>query len=229
MPATETLQAWTNLLPTNPSQAEATEYLWYGAANNDPDLVRQVLLYARANSYDMDITHAVHLSCVYAQYKVLGVLEQHTPLTKHHVRTGLYSASSGCQVDMLSHVLERAYMLWGDDTAVAVEGNNLMAVVCTPGNVSEATVLDCIKLLEPILENPELSDSVLSLLNFGHPNAAQHIIRYSDLDVLLNKAQQLNQTHPFILQWVESAVLKEKLTQATATLGAPIPRVHKKI
>lgn len=229
MPAPETLQAWTNLLPTNPSQAEAVEYLYYGATNNDPDLVRQVLLYARANSYDLDITHAVHLSCVYAQHEVLKVLEQHTPLTKHHVRTGLYSASSGCQVDMLSHVLERAYVLWGQDTAVAVEGNNLMAVVCTPGNVSEATVLDCIKLLEPILENPELSDSVLSLLNFGHPNATQHIIPYSDLDVLLNKAQQLNQTHPFILQWVESAVLKEKLTQATATLGAPIPRVHKKI
>lgn len=225
-----TLDNWNNLLPHAPSSTTATEYFWQGASYNDVPLVRAVLEYAKANDYLMDTTHAVHLSCVYARYELLMVLNAHHPLTPHHVMTGLYSASSGCQAKVLKGLLKKADT-WGHEFYQHVDGNGLMDVVCIPGDVPEQQVFECVQLIEPLLQDPELSSSVVHLVKSGHPNVAYYMLRHSSEEVLRQKAQDIQISHPQIATWIEQALdqyLKEKLTTATQ-VATPINKTPRKM
>lgn len=221
-----TVETWNTLVASHPSAKQTTEYVWMGASNNDTSLVREVLAYAKHNNYIIDITHAVHLSCVYAQHEMLQVLDHHQPLTPHHIMTGLYSAASGCQNTVLEYLLSKANV-WGDDFYQYVEGEKLINVVCTPGNVSERRVLECIKILEPLLDpNTNVSLEVISLLNYGHPKAAQHLLPYSNEYDLRNVASDFQSPH--IVDNLENLLLNHKLTAATQS-NTTQNRVHKKM
>jgi len=227
---THTLDNWNLLLPSHPSPDIVKEYVWTGASNNDVPLVQSVLAYAKDNNYIIDLTHAVHLSCVYNRMEMLDVLEQYQPLTPHYVMTGLYSASSGSQSEVLKRLLNTAN-IWGHEFYQHVDGNGLMDVVCMPGDVPEPQVLECVQLIEPLLKDPELSSSVVDLVKSGHPNVAYYMLRYSSEEVLRQKAQDIQISHPHITTWIEQALdeyLNEKLTTATQA-ATPINKTPRKM
>jgi hypothetical protein len=221
-----TLENWNQLLPTRPTPDIVKEYVWTGAANDDLPLVQSVLLYAKHNNYIIDLTHAVHLSCVYNRMEMLNILEQYHPLTPHYVMTGLYSASSGSQSNVLKHLLNKA-KAWGHDFYQHVNVNELMDVVCVPGNVGEHQVLECIKIFEPFFDNPEYSKNAISLATFNYPIAAGYLLKYSRQDVLEQFIKDVEQSSPHQAQHIKDVLLREKLAQAVGE--TPSVRSHKKI
>lgn len=222
-----TLDNWNLLLPDQPTADVVKEYVWVGASNNDVPLVQSVLSYAKHNNYVIDLTHAVHLSCVYNRMEMLSILEQYHPLTPHYVMTGLYSASSGCQSGVLKHLLNKANA-WGHDFYQHVNVNELMQVVCVPGSGCEDhQVLECIKIFEPLFDHPEYSKNVISLATFNYPIAAGYLLKYSQQDVLEQFIKDVEQTAPRQAQHIKDVLLREKLTQAVSETSSV--RTHKKI
>lgn len=221
-----TLDNWNQLLPTQLNAEVAKEYVWMGAGHNDVALVESVLAYAFHNNYTIDINHAVHLSCVYAQMRMLDVLDRYQPLTPHNVMTGLYSAASGCQGEVLMYLFEKANA-WGHDFYQHVNVNELMQVVCVPGNVGEHQVLECIKIFEPLFDNPEYSKNVISLATFNYPIAAGYLLKYSNQDVLEQFIKDAEQTSPHQAQHIKDVLLRGKLLQEVGEI--PSVRSNKKI
>lgn len=221
-----TIDTWNRILPSRPTPDVAKKYVWQGASNNDVPLVRAVLEYAKAHDYLIDITQAVHLSCVYNHMNMLDVLEQYQPLTPHHVMTGLYSASSGSQSEVLKRLLNTAN-IWGHDFYQHVDVNELMKVVCAPGNVGETQVMECIKIFEPLFDNPEYSKNVISLATFNYPIAAGYLLKYSNQDVLEQFTKDVEQSSPRQAEQIKDVLLRGKLVQAVGE--HPSCRFHKKI
>lgn len=221
-----TLQTWNDILPTTPSCNIVTEYLWMAAGYNDVPLVQSVLAYAKHSNYEIDITHAVHLSCAYAQMQMLDILDQYQSLTAHHIMTGLYSAASGCQSGVLTYLFKKANSL-GNNFYQQVNVAELMNVVCMPGSVSENQVLECIKIFEPLFGDLEFSNNVISLARFRHPIAAEYLLKYSEQDVLEQTAQDFEQSSPLQAQQIKDILLRHKLNQAVGEGTAP--RSHKKM
>lgn len=222
---TRTLKSWDELLPSIPTHADVTEYLWAAAGKNDVPLVQSVLLYAKYNNYIIDITHPVHLSCVYAHMQMLDVLDQYQSLTPHHIMTGLYSAVNECQNEVLDYLFQKANQ-WNNFHEY-VNAKELLGFVCNPGNAQESKVLDCIKIFAPLLTDPECTNEVVRLIGFGYPNAALYLLKYCQQDVLEQTIKNLEQSDPKNAQQIKDVLLHHKLTAAVGEMSAS--RSHKKI
>lgn len=210
---TRTLTSWNELLPSAPTHADITEYLWSAASKNDVPLVQSVLSYAKHNNFTIDITHPVHLACTYARMQMLDALDQYTSLTPHHVMTGLYAAGNECQSEVLHYLFQKAHQ-W-ENFYQHVNANELLNFVCIPGNVQENKVLECIKILEPLLIDPECTHEVVRLIDFGYPNAALYLLKYSNTDVLQQTLEDLEKStpNPILVQKIKDTLFNYKLRQ----------------
>lgn len=142
--------------------------------------------------------------------------------------TGLYSAASGCQNTVLEYLLNKAD-LWGEAFYQHVDGDQLMKIVCTPANVTEHRVLECIKILEPLTsECCYLPVEILHLLAREYNNAAQYLLPYTDELGLQQVLESYYNSNSNIANKLENLLLKHKLTLATQS-ATPQPGARKKM